>query len=197
MQTVKFKVKCSLCQHANVIAVSEEVLGRHSLRKCAGCLQLFPFTSPSREKINQLIKGQQQNVGTAGVDEKLEDEFKTTITAKAAKAENILVLEWKANENGRLQRFEVRQPYMTLGRLSDEAGSYRADIALESSDAYLSRKHAIIKKYSNSYTLSDAGSANGTYHNGNRIDIGEELVLSDGDRVLAGKTIIQIRIIPS
>lgn len=192
MNTVKFKVKCTHCQHANLIAVAEAMLGKHSLRKCEACQQLFPFTVPSKEKVSQLVRGQQP----AASPKIEEDEFRTTITSSnPGKAEKTLVLDCKMNENGRSQRFEVRQPYMTIGRLSSERDSYRADIALETADVYLSRKHAVVKKYANSFTISDAGSANGTYLNQNKLGKDEELVLADGDQVIIGKTIIQISII--
>jgi pSer/pThr/pTyr-binding forkhead associated (FHA) protein len=194
MQPVKFKVKCAHCQHANVITVSEDMLGKNSLRKCESCGQMFPFMSPTKEKVQQLIQSQ-QSVQAPSATQPADDEFKTTIRPNFNKAEKVLLLECIANDYNALQRFKVSQPYMTIGRLSYEQGSYMPDLPIETSDVYISRKHAVFKKYTNSFTVSDAGSANGTYLNDKKLQGDEELVLAEGDKVTLGKTIIKISII--
>ena len=57
-------------------------------------------------------------------------------------------------------------------------------------DAKVSRQHAQIQKQGEEYVLVDLNSANGTYVNGERI---EEHVLSNGDEVQIGDTILQFQ----
>ncbi len=65
---------------------------------------------------------------------------------------------------------------VSIGRSSDSA------IFLD--DVTVSRKHAIVEYVGNSWTLTDAGSLNGTYVNKNRVSTA---TLSDGDEVQIGK----------
>ena len=57
-------------------------------------------------------------------------------------------------------------------------------------DAKVSRQHAQIQKQGEQYVLVDLNSANGTYVNGERI---EEHVLSNGDEIQIGDTILQFQ----
>jgi phosphoserine phosphatase RsbU/P len=53
-------------------------------------------------------------------------------------------------------------------------------------DRYLSRKHAEIVSAGNGWVLKDCGSANGTYVNGERVDV--QMTLRSGDRIRLGDT---------
>ena len=73
-------------------------------------------------------------------------------------------------------RFLLDQAEVSSGRHPDSA------IFLD--DVTVSRRHATFRRDGDGFTVSDAGSLNGTYVNRNRI---EEIRLSDGDEVQIGK----------
>jgi DNA-directed RNA polymerase subunit M/transcription elongation factor TFIIS len=84
----------------------------------------------------------------------------------------------------------------TIGRR--KTGS-QSSIQLETTDEFISRIHAQIElavKADNTfeYLLSDAGSANGTYHNGERLEKGEVVILSLKDKVRIGHTTFQFMV---
>lgn len=64
------------------------------------------------------------------------------------------------------------------------------DIALE--DTNISRVHASVDYLEGNYYLSDLGSTNGTYVNGNRIS---KKKLIEGDQIRMGKTILEFRVV--
>ena len=64
-----------------------------------------------------------------------------------------------------------------------------ADLDLVLSEEMVSRKHAKMTIQGSSFTLTDLGSTNGTYVNGEKIRRHE---LSVGDRVLLGTSIIRV-----
>ncbi|WP_427876874.1 FHA domain-containing protein [Gardnerella sp. 2492-Sm] len=57
-----------------------------------------------------------------------------------------------------------------------------ADILLD--DSTVSRSHAVFRRYGDTFTITDAGSLNGTYVNRKRVD---EAVLRNGDEIMIGK----------
>jgi len=75
-------------------------------------------------------------------------------------------------------KFFIEKNEFLIGR------SPESDVLLD--DITVSRKHAILRKDADSYRLTDAGSLNGSYLNGNIV---EEAVLSNGDRIQIGKYI--------
>jgi pSer/pThr/pTyr-binding forkhead associated (FHA) protein len=58
----------------------------------------------------------------------------------------------------------------------------RADILLD--DSTVSRSHAIFRRTSGRFTVSDSGSLNGTYVNRQRVD---SMELKNGDEIMIGK----------
>jgi hypothetical protein len=74
----------------------------------------------------------------------------------------------------------------TIGR--GEQCTIRAAII----DEYMSRLHARIEMTDNNgvfeHILSDAGSANGTYHNGEKLEKGDAVILKPDDRIRIGHT---------
>lgn len=73
-------------------------------------------------------------------------------------------------------RFLLDTDAVTVGRHQD------SDIFLD--DVTVSRRHAEFRRRGDGFTVSDAGSLNGTYVNRDRID---ELELANGDEVQIGK----------
>ncbi|HET7173430.1 MAG TPA: FHA domain-containing protein [Nocardioidaceae bacterium] len=73
-------------------------------------------------------------------------------------------------------RFLLDKDEVTAGRHPD------SEIFLD--DVTVSRRHAVFRRTSDGYLVSDVGSLNGTYVNRDRID---EVLLSGGDEVQIGK----------
>lgn len=78
--------------------------------------------------------------------------------------------------------FDVRQP-IVLGSGGE------ADIHID--DAYASDRHARLEPDDESLTLADLGSTSGTYVNGKRVTA--VVVLSRGDSIQIGKTVLEVR----
>ncbi len=76
-----------------------------------------------------------------------------------------------------VQHFAIEDNEISIGR------SAKCNVVLE--DAKSSRKHAIIRRDKLKFTLSDLGSVNGTFVNGNRVD---QVELSSGDAIKIGDT---------
>ncbi|MDR3116648.1 MAG: FHA domain-containing protein [Bifidobacteriaceae bacterium] len=74
-------------------------------------------------------------------------------------------------------RYLLNTPTTLIGR------NESADILLD--DNTISRKHALITRQDNNWTLKDLASLNGTYINGNRIE--NEAKINSGDKILIGK----------
>ncbi|MBN2073672.1 MAG: FHA domain-containing protein [Actinobacteria bacterium] len=76
------------------------------------------------------------------------------------------------------EKIFINNEFFIIGR------SPESDMILD--DITVSRKHAVLEKSGKDYTISDAGSLNGSYLNGNII---EKAVLKTGDRIQIGKYI--------
>jgi pSer/pThr/pTyr-binding forkhead associated (FHA) protein len=59
-------------------------------------------------------------------------------------------------------------------------------------DALVSRDHAVIQKIKNVYYLKDLESTNGTFVNGEQIPAGKYCALEHTDRILIGKSELQL-----
>ena len=73
-------------------------------------------------------------------------------------------------------RYLLDEDEVTVGR------DPRADILLD--DSTVSRQHAVFRRENGAYTVSDAGSLNGTYVNRQRVD---KATLKNGDEIMIGK----------
>ena len=78
----------------------------------------------------------------------------------------------------------------TLGRLSPNSTS---NVQLPVNDSFMSRTHATIEVVMTTngvfeHRLSDMGSQNGTYYNGNRLEKGDIIRLTPGDTIKVGHT---------
>ena len=65
------------------------------------------------------------------------------------------------------------------------------DIKLE--NRFVSRRHFQVRFESDVFYISDLGSTNGTYLNGNKLNPNEEQILRDGDRVVLGSNAVTLR----
>lgn len=89
-----------------------------------------------------------------------------------------------------VREFTLKRGENTVGRKSPKSIS---SIQLPTIDGYMSKNHLIIdvimKKDSTfEHRLSDNGSVNGTFHNGQRIEKGDIIILSSGDVIRIGHT---------
>jgi pSer/pThr/pTyr-binding forkhead associated (FHA) protein len=75
-------------------------------------------------------------------------------------------------------RYAIAEEQLTIGRHPD------SDIFLD--DITVSRRHVELKIGSTGYVLSDVGSLNGTYLNGERLEA-TEAILTNGDDLQIGK----------
>ena len=78
----------------------------------------------------------------------------------------------------------------TLGRQSSTSAS---SLQLPVADSYMSRNHATVEVIMKAdaifdHRLSDNGSANGTFHNGDRLEKGDIIKLTPGDTLRLGHT---------
>ncbi len=69
------------------------------------------------------------------------------------------------------------------------AGRIEADVTIP--DAYMSRSHAEIRIENGGIGITDLGSTNGTFVNGNRLAPGEIYALHPGDVLTLGKTVVK------
>ncbi|WP_291528413.1 FHA domain-containing protein [Bacteroides sp. UBA939] len=94
---------------------------------------------------------------------------------------------WK----GTVRDFTLVRGRNVLGRQSPNSS---ADIRFPTTDTYMSKNHAVIdvvmkpKDSTFEHLLSDNRSTNGTFHNGNRLEQGDEIILSPGDTLRMGRT---------
>jgi hypothetical protein len=83
---------------------------------------------------------------------------------------------------------------MIMGR-SDPASGNRPDIDLTpfgAQDKGVSRVHASLRRTDDTLTLTDLGSVNGTYLNGQRLVSNQARVLRDGDEIRLGKMVMHV-----
>ncbi len=86
------------------------------------------------------------------------------------------------NQRERLD-FKIEEAYsldknLSIGRTQEN------DIAF--GDSFLSKKHARFSVREDQVFLEDLGSSNGTFVNGNRLKVGVEALLADGDKIRMG-----------
>lgn len=83
---------------------------------------------------------------------------------------------------------------LMVGR-ADTQSNFAPDLDLDQyggADQGVSRRHAVIRRGEDTLTLTDLGSTNGTYLNGQRLLPNQSRVLRDGDEVRAGRLVFHI-----
>jgi len=85
---------------------------------------------------------------------------------------------------------DLKRGVNTLGRMSPNSTS---NTQLPTNDEFMSRNHATIEVFMRAdgifdHRLSDQGSSNGTFHNGERLATGDIIKLEPGDRIRIGHT---------
>ena len=82
-----------------------------------------------------------------------------------------------------------------VGRWDPDLGSFpEVDMEHDDPEARISRKHALIR-VSNTITVEDIGSLNGTFVNrGKRLEPGAPVEVKSGDEIIVGKTFFKVSI---
>lgn len=86
------------------------------------------------------------------------------------------------------QTFTLNADSMLIGRKDTKRGIL-VDIDLTPLDSrrIVTRKHAVFEKKYNQWTLTDLGSANGTWLNGQKLEVRQSYPLQDGDEMVFGR----------
>lgn len=89
-------------------------------------------------------------------------------------------------------RYPLRIGQNTVGR---KAASSAAHVQIETSDLYMSRRHVCIEVLqlgdgNNKVLISNDKNKNATYVNGNLLNKGDRVVLTDGTQIKMGNTIV-------
>jgi pSer/pThr/pTyr-binding forkhead associated (FHA) protein len=86
------------------------------------------------------------------------------------------------------RRIAVQGNATLIGRGNPKQGvEPEIDLGIHPADRGVSTQHAVLRIHDSVLTITDLGSTNGTYLNGdNRLAEGEETPLADGDRIHVG-----------
>ena len=161
------KITCPQCKSA--FAIDAEYQGDTTCSKCAYKGNIAAFRAPDAAHSKNADPNKTMFVATNAL-------YKpgTLVLQKGVCQPDTITLQRGVN---------------TIGRKSNVTGEGLLDTA----DKYISKKHLhidVVMKpdYSFEHRLSDAGSTNGTFHNGSRLEKDEIVVLVVGDRIRIGQT---------
>lgn len=187
MEGLKIRIKCKRCNRDLTFVITREMVGTRKNIKCPFCNSiheiflntslLSKFPSPSNKTV---LGGDAEGQGTV---------IKTPKTESQQ-----LIVDVVANEYTGSQQFTLSQEFNSIGRKNNAGPSCRPDAEIVTTDNYMSKKHIVVKKKGNGFTLCDNGSTNGTYLNGKKLDKGDEQYLKTGDVVRIGRTELKITI---
>jgi hypothetical protein len=88
--------------------------------------------------------------------------------------------------------------YLVLGREHDNPTLPQPDVDLTpfgAPDKGVSRRHLILSRDHDTISITDLGSANGTYLNGQRLNPNEGRILRDNDELRLGKLVIRFQFV--
>lgn len=140
------------------------------MTSCPACGKPLAEPTPSEcPSCGARLQGATESFAPVGAEPEVLAEETPSVTL----AGPVLVVR-KGPEVG--ERFFIDRPRLTVGRDPE------SDIFLN--DITVSRSHAVLQLKATEVTVEDAGSLNGTYVNGVRVD---KALLGDGDVVQIGK----------
>ena len=170
---LKITAHCPKCKAPLAIPITVNDLGKTKQGACPKCHNKFNYTIPMSYA----------------------SKFESDPTLGGNEAEQSMVLETIANGMTVYQSFNLTSDYYTIGRKISGGPEHRPDVEVETTDKKMSRVHAAIrKKGKTGFTLKDIGSKNGVFLNNKRLDIDEEVYLSDGDTLRLGDTQFRVNI---
>lgn len=149
------------------------------------------FCSACGAQLTYKTKSPTETVQYPGPGDSTTSSAETRVIASAAAVSSRVSI--KFTETGQVIPLEGSEEF-TIGRVSGTQ-PILPDIDLTPFKAYqrgVSRLHAILRIKGDDVTISDLGSANGTYVNGVRIPAYELVHLSNGDVITLGKFPIEI-----
>ncbi|HCT72302.1 hypothetical protein SDC9_32921 [bioreactor metagenome] len=188
----KFQIKCGSC--GKTMQVSTEVLAPYSGKTIRitcqnpGCkavqnLKVPVFKAAGADGNKTIIEANHTILET-----RIENAQKNNLNKKA-----FLVVS--KNQKTESQLFALKDGVNTIGRYAGSPGAYIPDIAIRTSDTYISKKHCQITVTDNKtggrdFILKDAGSANGTFHNQAKkaLEKDDEIFLHPSDVIILGDT---------
>ena len=173
-KTIKISITCPFCAFKMAIPATQNDPGKKKQTKCPKCQKAFQFTVPAS----------------------LASKFECDATKIGdGSGEFSLLLETVANPYTEYQSFELTSEYYTIGRKNSGGPEHRPDVEVATTDKMMSRKHAAIrKKGKTGFTIKDIGSKNGVFLNNTKLDVDEEVYLSDGDIFRLGDTQFRVNI---
>lgn len=167
------KVTCPHCHTTYDISVKDEYFGKRVKIKCKNsqCGMEFLKDLPPL---------------------KVSDDDSTFITG-AGPGKRLLKLVVAADENTKGQTFMVNQEYTVVGRRNDSGPEHRPDVAIDTTDGYMSRKHCVIQRNAQSrFSIKDNGAKNRTWLNGKPLEKMDVFFLNDGDDIKMGHTHMKV-----
>jgi len=92
------------------------------------------------------------------------------------------------------KKYSLQKGSNVVGRLAEGSG---ANVMIQTSDPYMSRRHAVItviqlQDGTLKVVITNGRNKNKTFVNGNALEEGDSVVLSVGDKIQMGKTIMKI-----
>ena len=177
----KLSFKCTHCQAKLQIEVSEGMYNKKNAVRCTSCNEITSVQVPSEQKF--ILSSQKKSNSIS----------ESTFVSDVFKKEKFIRLNVLANENTVSQSFDIDQERMTIGRKNNAGPKARPDVEVITSDGYMSKKHALItRKSNNSFIITDLGSANGTWLNGEKLSTNDSMYIENGDELKLGKTFFRI-----
>jgi len=168
---------CPACKA--VLSFDRAVLSVVKCPKCSFTGKVVDY----KEKISKII----------AKDPVQETDF-NPLTGKLLKPGKLELVETDAQWLQRETSVNLLCGINTLGRKSPNS---LATIQLPTTDAFMSRVHATIEVIMKSdgvfeHLLSDNGSINGTFHNGERLEKGDVIKLLTNDMIKVGHTLLKL-----
>ena len=102
-----------------------------------------------------------------------------------AEVEEIAPAAWLISQSG--EEFVLREGVNTIGRREEN------DIRL-GSDSYISGRHAELRVEESIFTLTDLGSTNGTFVNGEKLEPNSPRAVSPDDEIVLGQTSLRLKL---
>lgn len=169
-------VRCPHCQIGLKVDEGKIPLGITSF-KCPNCKQSIPVS---------LLKSE---------NSKQQDDSETVLLQHSVKTNvaRLLVVE---DEDTPSQEYLLHEGDNWIGRKSQTS---TASIQIQTNDRFMSRNHICISvkkdtKGGYKYYLSDNNSKNRALYNSNYLEKEEVVVLSDGDEIVIGKTLLRFKV---
>jgi FHA domain len=191
-------IRCSECGHENM----------DGLEYCDACGAKLPAVTPAAaepapaptaaaEEPSTSVSAPASPVATASAETTVPEVTPIPVSAPAAPTPATAVIQnakLTIVRGGTVGKVFPLQPGDNLvGRWDPDSGAFpEVDLETDDPEARISRKHALIR-VSDSVTVEDIGSLNGTFVNrGRRLDPGSPAVLKDGDEIIVGKTFFKV-----